>query len=218
MAKLNETIDRVQTWNRTRKVHQFLEHCRTEPTDTTLDVGFAPTTEPGIRNALQNIVTDHSTMTALTIEDPEPARESYPDLRIVQYDGGIMPFADNEFDTTWSNAVVEHVGDEATRIEFVSEMCRVGESVMFTTPNKYFPVEVHTRMPLLHILLPKAAFDWVLHRVGCSWATGSYMHLMGKRELANLVKKAGVDNAIIIHNRLGPFTMDFSVIIPKTSA
>ena len=36
------------------------------------------------------------------------------------------------------------------------EAVRVGRRVFLTTPNRWFPVEVHTRLPLVH-WLPSAA-------------------------------------------------------------
>jgi hypothetical protein len=47
----------------------------------------------------------------------------------------------------------------------VHEVCRVSRKVMFTTPNKDFPVEVHTFVPLAH-WLPDPQFRAVLRRLG----------------------------------------------------
>ena len=45
------------------------------------------------------------------------------------------------------------------RATFLQELMRVARHGYVTTPNRYFPVETHTRVPLLHILLPKRIFD-----------------------------------------------------------
>ena len=68
-------------------------------------------------------------------------------------DGRDLPFADGEFDLGFSNAVVEHVagGREGQR-RFVHELCRVSGSVFVTTPNRWFPLEVHTLLPFVHWL------------------------------------------------------------------
>ncbi len=67
----------------------------------------------------------------------------------------------------WSNAVLEHVGTRDDQLLFLREVRRVGRRVFLTTPNRHFPVEVHTRTPLLH-WLPKPVFERYLrlHRQG----------------------------------------------------
>ena len=68
----------------------------------------------------------------------------------IQYAGGKFPFSDKEFDWVFSNAVVEHVGDDNAQLLFLNEMMRVAKNVFFTTPNKYFPMESHTNIFFLH--------------------------------------------------------------------
>ena len=63
-----------------------------------------------------------------------------------------MPFADGEFDIVFSNAVIEHVGGREQQRRFVEESLRVAQRAFVTTPNRWFPVEVHTRLPLVHWL------------------------------------------------------------------
>jgi hypothetical protein len=57
-----------------------------------------------------------------------------------------------------SAAVIEHVGSFARQCDFLKECCRVARRAVFvTTPNRWFPVEFHTILPLVH-WLPKPAF------------------------------------------------------------
>ncbi|MEZ5099656.1 MAG: methyltransferase domain-containing protein [Thermoleophilia bacterium] len=79
------------------------------------------------------------------------------------------PFADGAFDLYVSNAVVEHVGAEAAQRRFVHEAVRVAGSVFLTTPNRWFPLEVHTRLPLVH-WLPPAAAGRAYDLAGKGWA------------------------------------------------
>ena len=68
-------------------------------------------------------------------------------------DGRDLPFSDGEFDLGFSNAVVEHIaGGRAGQRRFVHELCRVSHSVFVTTPNRWFPLEVHTLLPFVHWL------------------------------------------------------------------
>ena len=61
-----------------------------------------------------------------------------------------LPFADKAFDIAVSNAVLEHVGSVPHQAAFVRELSRVAKRVFISVPNRYFPVEHHTAIPLLH--------------------------------------------------------------------
>ena len=97
-------------------------------------------------------------------------------------DGRELPFPDRAFDLGFSNAVVEHVGggrEEQRR--FVHELCRVAERVFVTTPNRFFPIEVHTLVPFAH-WLPRAARDRVLRARGFD----DVLEPLGPKELTSL--------------------------------
>src|SRR4029079_8533354 len=79
-------------------------------------------------------------------------RSRYPHVPYVQGDACALPFEDGAFDVVFSNAVIEHVGDRERQRAFVSEAIRVGRRAFITTPNRRFPIEVHTRLPLVHWL------------------------------------------------------------------
>ena len=93
-------------------------------------------------------------------------------MQAVRADGRELPFADGAFDLGFSNAVVEHVaGGRDGQRRFVHELCRVARRVFVTTPNRWFPLEVHTLLPFVHWLPARARervipFDDVLDPLG----------------------------------------------------
>jgi len=103
-------------------------------------------------------------LTCVGTEDGSHLERKYPGIRFRQVLGGeALPFSNQEFDIVFSNAVLEHVGSFARQQFFIHELCRVGRSVFVTTPNRWFPVEHHTGLPLLHYL-PKDMHRPVLRR------------------------------------------------------
>jgi SAM-dependent methyltransferase len=72
--------------------------------------------------------------------------------RRVVADGRALPFRTRSVDLIVSNAVIEHVGDEADQRRFIAEQRRVASWSVITTPNRWFPVESHTLVPFLHWL------------------------------------------------------------------
>lgn len=122
-------------------------------------------------------------ITAVGLHDGQAFSRRYPEVTYVQADGCDLPFADKQFDVYFSNAVIEHVGREDQQRAFVTEAVRVAERVFITTPNKLFPVEVHTRLPLVHWLPPRHAHRaYELARK--SWA--KEIALLSPHELARL--------------------------------
>jgi hypothetical protein len=61
------------------------------------------------------------------------------------------------------------VGGRERQRRFVSEAVRVGRRVFLTTPNRAFPLEVHTRLPFVH-WLPDSASHRVYDAVGKGFA------------------------------------------------
>ena len=68
-------------------------------------------------------------------------------------DGRNLPFDARSFDWVFSNAVIEHVGAWPQQQRFAREIRRVASRGYFvTTPNKFFPIEPHTMLPLYQFL------------------------------------------------------------------
>lgn len=166
--------DAVSLRSRKRKLELFLDELRPTEATTVLDIGadelgFGEGEGCGTLNFFEELYPWPDRITALGLHDGESFARRYPRVRYVQGDALALPFEDGEFDIVFSNAVIEHVGGRDQQRRFVREALRVGRQVFITTPNRRFPVEVHTRLPLVHWLpdpLAHASFD----AVGKSWA------------------------------------------------
>jgi len=201
----------ISAFNRNRKWEFFLERIIPTTQTTVLDVGFSDKEYSPTDNYLEKHYPYLNNVTALGIDEPREFVRRYPQVKAFQYYGREFPFSDREFDVGWSNAVLEHVGKQEYQITFLKEIHRVAQIGFITTPNKYFPIEVHTRTPLLHYL-PKSFFDQYLKLIGKKWATGDYLNLLSLKDLKRLLNLAGISNYQIIKNRLFFFTLDFIII------
>lgn len=211
MSIANRFAYRVSNWNRTRKWERFHDELGPDGQTSILDVGFQDAQWQSADNFLEENYEWPDRITALGIEEPIHFSRRYPEVKVVTYDGRDFPFADNSFDIVWSNAVLEHVGDYEAQVHFLRELARVGRRMFITTPNRRFPVEVHTRIPLLH-WLPKKHFDAILRRVGKSDFAGDYMRLLDINELREMLSEAGITDAKIVRNRLAGPALDFVVV------
>jgi len=180
--------DSVSLRSRKRKLELLLDELSPTAETTVLDVGadelgFGDSDGCGTLNFFEELYPWPERITALGLHDGAGFRARYPSIRYVQGNALELPFDDGAFDVVFSNAVIEHVGGRDEQRRFVSEALRVGRSVFLTTPNRRFPLEVHTRLPLVH-WLP----DPVAHRAyrvtGKRWAED--IHLLTRRSLASL--------------------------------
>jgi SAM-dependent methyltransferase len=150
---LRRLADRVSLRSRRRKFELFVATFRPGPETSVLDVGVtdAPFGERP-DNFLEAWYPWPERITAVGVTSLERFGEAFPAVTRVQADGRALPFADGSFDLGFSNAVVEHVGDREAQAAFVHELCRVARRVFLTTPNRRFPLEVHTLVPFVHWL------------------------------------------------------------------
>jgi SAM-dependent methyltransferase len=217
MAALIDTLaGHISKKSRARKWAQFLALMTPGPDDRLIDVGVNTIEYSESDNYLERHYAYPKNITAVGIETDFAAfKRRYPDVTVVTGDGTQLPFATDAFDIACSNAVIEHVGGRDRQQAFLQELYRVGKRGYLTTPNRHFPIEVHTRIPLLHLILSKPDFNRVVTVLGKSWAAGDYMHLLSVDELGSLAHAAGIKRFQLLRNRFLGFTMTFTLIWNK---
>ena len=206
-----EIARKLSDYNRMRKFRFFMSYFKPDISKKIIDIGASGNEYQRNANIIEKNYPYQENVTALSIEDLKEFNQRYPKVRAVKYAGGGFPFHDKEFDLCWSNAVIEHVKHGEEREIFLKEIQRVSKAAFITTPNRFFPFEVHTKLFLIH-WLPKKIFDRILAMTGSRWATGDYMNLMKLGEIKELLKKCGITNYKIVKNRILGFTVDFVII------
>lgn len=164
---LDRLASRVIVGSRKRKWRLYESVFPPKPGERVLDVGVSVHDGLPGENYFLRRYPFPDQMTGVGISDLTPLAARYPEITFVQADGRSMPFADNEFDIIHSNAVVEHVGPRKEQACFVRELVRVARRGVITTPNRWFPLESHVRLPLVH-WLPRSAALAVLRSFGHS--------------------------------------------------
>jgi SAM-dependent methyltransferase len=127
----------------------------------------------------------------------------FPEARYVQiHRDEPLPFPDRSFDLVFCNAVIEHVGDRRAQAAFLAEALRVTDAVFLTTPNRWYPVELHTLVPLLHYL-PAPAYRRAYRAMGFDFfAREENLNLLDRASLSSMVP-AGFEHRIERHSFLG---------------
>lgn len=158
--------------------------------DSILDLGATSESMVPEATYLENFYPDSSKITAAGIEDASHLEKKFPGLKFVKISPNqTLPFSDKQFDLVFSNAVIEHICNLDERVRFLNELVRVGKNVFLTTPNKYFPIEHHTGLPLIHILFPKLFFYLLDHQRLSKFYSSNNLMPMGRKEIALVMSK-----------------------------
>lgn len=171
---------RVSRWSRQRKLRTLLTVI--EPGASVLLVGISPGEGIGTESLVERGLAEHAIVVGLVYP---PVNKPVLGLATVRGDARALPFADNSFDYVVSNAVIEHVGGRDGARRLLLEADRVARrGWIHTTPNRRFPIEVHTGVPLLH-WLPTRARELSFSLIGFEFSE-EICHLFTARSLRRL--------------------------------
>lgn len=155
---------------RRRIFERFMRECSPGPNVRVADFGVSGHRDHPVHYFFETLYPYRESLTVIgrAAEEAGWFPEVFPGLRFIEADLREIPLPDGYFDYGICSAVVEHAGTRAQQAALVSEVCRVCRCVLFTTPNRWFPVELHTWLPLLH-WLPDSAYRASLRRLGLDY-------------------------------------------------
>ncbi len=198
---------------RDRIYKDFLEFCTPRQGEAILDVGVSDVVTDAA-NMLERLYPHPRDITAVGLGEGHGFRQAYPQVAYRQIrPHARLPFEDRSFRFATANAVLEHVGSRADQRRFVTELHRVAEEVFVTVPNRFFPVEHHTAIPLAH-------FWDRSFRTACrvlnkqEWAREENLILMRWSGLAELAPKVAGATVGYTGLRLGPFSSNLFLHLP----
>jgi hypothetical protein len=202
--------ERLTIAARDRIYRDFIRYCAPRADDTIVDVGVSDVVNDAA-NMLERSYPHPERITALGLGGGEDFRAAFPATayRRIEPDRP-LPFADKSFAIGMSNAVLEHVGSTDAQASFVRELSRVARKVFISVPHRFFPVEHHTAIPLLHF--SDATFAWACRALGKSeWADPKNLILMSRRRLGALAPAGAVVAPTGLW--LGPFSSNLLLFI-----
>lgn len=198
--------NRVMVAARDRIYRDFMMRMRPSPTDLIIDVGVSDVINDSA-NVLERSYPHQRSITACGLGEGDLFRRAFPDANYRRIEPNKrLPFDDNSFAIATANAVLEHVGSFEYQAEFVRELCRVAQKVFITVPNRFFPIEHHTALPIVHY--GDASFRLACRVAGKSdWAEQANLILMTRKRLWQLAAPIGRNSAVGYTGLLlGPFS------------
>jgi len=91
-------------------------------------------------------------------------------------------------DLVISNATIEHVGNYDNQKAMINNMIKLSKKmIIISTPNRYHPLEFHTKIPFIH-WLPKNIHRKILKNIGLTF--------FSKEENLNLLSKSDFNSFV----------------------
>ena len=201
--------------NRKKMYNIFLENIPIDEETKILDIGTTSSLEEH-ENYLVHQYMWKKNLTCLSNDDCSNLKSKYSELTLLRGDGRKVNLADESFDIVYSNATIEHVGNSVNQINFIKECVRLSRSKIFiSTPNRYFPMDFHTKIPLIH-MLPKNIHRRILKFFGDNFFRHEEnLNLISKKDLIFFCKKLNIKKFKIISHKLLFFTSNVILIIEK---
>lgn len=209
-SPLKGFASRVSLRARQQMYRRFIALAGSVPGRRLLDLGATPDTTLPQSNFLERWYPHRADITVASIEDCSHLERVFAGIRFVRVRANEpLPFEDRHFDVGFCGAVLEHVGAESNQVFVLAELARTCRNVFLTTPDRTFPIELHTFLPVLH-WLPKRLHRRLLRLLGKSfWADEANLNLLTYRRLRELTKRALLQTgrsarwSIVSHRLLG---------------
>jgi SAM-dependent methyltransferase len=169
----------------------FMEYFQPRPEMAILDVGVTSSSTYQESNYFEQLYPYPQRITCVGTEDASHLEARYPGMRFRRVQPGQpLPFDTGAFDIVFSSAVIEHVGNRASQAGFVRELCRVGKAFCVTTPNRWFPVEHHSALTLVHLLPVNVYRGLLRHTRYRYWALEGNLNMLTEADLAGLLPQS----------------------------
>jgi hypothetical protein len=197
LSSIRQIQYRFNLQSRARKFDLFWDLLKPKPGDVVLNIGA---TAPHLGQAL----TGHQQLAAPEQPEQDPRWDKLIVLGVnidqansISYanyhgrndrigftcDACNLPFEDKSIDIVFSNAVLEHV-PRAMQQAMAREIMRVGKKWFITTPNYWFPYEMHHKLPFFQFL-PARVQRYIQVRYG-TWPQSEIISLLSARRMRKL--------------------------------
>jgi hypothetical protein len=183
--------ERVALGARRRMYRRVLDMARPTSETRIVDVGTTPDLHLAYNNFFERLYPHTERLSACSIEDCANLETSFPGLSFKRITGPDLPYANREFDLALSFAVLEHVGSAERQRHFLSELARIADAFVVYTPYRYFPMEMHTLLPLVH-WLPVHWHRAFLRWFGMQfWADEGNLNLLSLTTIRSALPRSG---------------------------
>ena len=199
---LNSCLLGILKYNR-EKIHNiFLKETSYSNNFSLLDMGTTSDSESSHNIILQKTL-NNKNISCLSNQNLSNLKKLFPHIKIFyKGDAKKTKFKKESFDIIYSSATIEHLGSFKNQLKFVKECVRIAKKKVFiTTPNRFYPIDFHTKLPFLH-WLPKNVHRKVLKLFGFEfYSLEKNLNLLSKNDLTDIIKISKIKKYRILQHK-----------------
>lgn len=212
---LDKIFKKILLKSRVKIFNIFLENIKFNKNSKILDVGTAPILETH-ENIIFHRYKWRKKITGFSNQNCNILKKKFKLNRFIKGNAKNMMLKDNSFDISFCSATIEHVGNYKSQKKLISELYRVSRKFVFlTTPNRSFPVDFHTKLPLLH-LLPKKIHRKILKFFKLNYfASEKNLNLLFSKDIIRICRDLKIIDYKIVYNKFIFLRSNIILIIKK---
>jgi len=212
--KNNKLGKPIILWARSRMFDLFMTKMKPNYNSKIIDVGVSSKNN-AVANYLEKNYPWQKNISCVGLGNKHSFKRIFPGIKYYKIEANKrLPFADNQFDIAFSNAVIEHVGGAKERIFYISEMLRISREVFITVPNRWFPVEHHTSIPLLHFC-PYLFRRLLQHTSLFRWANPKLLDFISKKDILREWPEINQPELIYCGLKFSIFSSNIAIVLKK---
>lgn len=149
-------------------------------------------------------------------EIPHGVRAKFPNVIFEKGDALKLNFPSQSFDLVFSNATLEHVGERRNQKLFIKEAVRVScNKTVIVFPNRWFPIETHTKLPLIHFL-PNRIHRLILKTIGFyDLSLEKNLNIPTRRQIKQYLKELEINSFRITKVKTLCFTSNLVISVTQ---
>ena len=212
---LDKILKLILLKNRINIFNIFLENVKFNKNSKILDVGTTPILEPH-ENIIFYRYKWKNNITGFSNQDCNILKKKFKTNKFIKGDAKNINLKKNKFDISFCSATIEHVGSYKNQKKLISELYRISRNYVFlTTPNRSFPIDFHTKLPIIH-LLPKKIHRKILKFFKLNYfASEKNLNLLFSKDIARICSDLKIIDYKIVYNKFIFLKSNIILIIKK---
>ena len=212
---------RQQMWNMVTTRSSKHTHIDLYKIGNCLDVGTTSDSHYESSNFFLKLIPKNVEITSLSDQAIHLNRRDGEQLLARYIKGDIVQVKDfsETFNLVICSATLEHVGALSNQVSALENLIKLSESQIFiTVPNRWHPIEFHSRVPLLH-WLPNKIWRKIFAFIPAisSLSLEDNLNFISMRQMKRELKKNKRVNEVCIRKvKLLGFTSNFAIIVNLT--
>ncbi len=180
-----------------------------------IDVGTTPILEE-YENIIFQLYKWKENITGFSNQNCNILKNIFATSNFIIGDARNTKLENDSYDISFCSATIEHVGNYNEQKQLINELFRISkEHIFITTPNRNFPLDFHTKLPLLH-LLPKKIHRSLLRLLRFEFLSKEEnLNLLNINEIKKILNELNIVNYSIYYNKFLFMRSNIIVIINK---